>query len=54
MARKNNKATRKLEISLSEFCFMIQGGQYMIRQIREKTVKQAPKSAHKPLYSPKS
>ena len=25
MVRKNNKATCKLETSLSEFCFMIQG-----------------------------
>ena len=25
MVRKNNKATCKLETSLSEFCFMLQG-----------------------------
>ena len=46
MTKNSNKATCKLEISLSEFYFMVQGS-CIGRLNKRKNVKQAPKLAHK-------
>ncbi len=51
MARKSNKATCKLETSLSKFCFILQESGIATAN-KKKPVKQAPKLANKRVLEP--